>query len=169
MFNKIVVLSMLKRVFNLPLFLLVGLVDLLKHQNTVMMPPNYYFHSNNRRMKKLRENNPGEENLCSIPEETLPKLSFLEEETISHRSPVTLANGYKPVFQITEDLESSNEELDTTDEEDLENDDLQRHKYSKVWRFLALIVSILRCVLVIFFLGTLFVIFVIFTHEDKSG
>ena len=169
MFNKIVVLSMLKRVFNLPLFLLVGLVDLLKHQNTVMMPPNYYFHSNNRRMKKLRENNPGEENLCSIPEETLPKLSILEEETISHRSPVTLANGYKPVFQITEDLETSNEELDTTDEEDLENDDLQRHKYSKVWRFLALIVSILRCVLVIFFLGTLFVIFVIFTHEDKSG
>ena len=169
MFNKIVVLSMLKRVFNLPLFLLVGLVDLLKHQNTVMMPPNYYFHSNNRRIKKLRENNPGEENLCSIPEETLPKLSILEEETISHRSPVTLANGYKPVFQITEDLESSNEELDTTDEEDLENDDLQRHKYSKVWRFLALIVSILRCVLVIFFLGTLFVIFVIFTHEDKSG
>ena len=132
------------------------------------MPPQHYHSNGSRRLKKLRSENPAEDkNLCSIPEDASPKLSFFfdQEEPICHRSPVTLANGYKPFILINEQEYSSEAE----EEADFEDDNRKMPVLLSVWRFLALITYIVRFLLMILCLSALFVIFVIFTHGDQLG
>ena len=114
-----------------------------------------------------------DEILCSIPEnDASPKLlnNYFEEEEIGHRSPVTLENGYKP---FTAFLDENETDFSFTTSDDDENNEDQRFtsssNCSSSWRFLALIAFTVRCLLVIFCLGICFVIFVIMTHEDRSG
>ena len=125
-----------------------------------------------------------DEILCSIPENSSPRLlNFFEEnedeeqyeQQIGHRSPVTLENGYKPV--ITDFLcENETSDFSCDSSSSSNEDENQRFistsvsgRSSTSWRFLALIAFTVRCLLVIFCLGICFVIFVIMTHEDRSG
>ena len=118
-----------------------------------------------------------EEILCSIPENASPRLlNFFEEEEeeqqIGHRSPVTLENGYKPVNDLFLCENETDFSYFTTSDEDDDEDqrfNSSSSRSSTSWRFLALIAFTVRCLLVIFCLGICFVIFVIMTHDDRSG
>ena len=149
------------------------------------MPPQHYHSNGSRRLKKLRSENPAEDkNLCSIPEDASPKLSsfFDQEEPICHRSPVTLANGYKPCYSGSKNPDSGNPvpgirnlineqeySSEAEEEADFEDDNRKMPVLLSVWRFLALITYIVRFLLMILCLSALFVIFVIFTHGDQLG
>ena len=83
---------------------------------------------------------------------------------------VSLDNGYKPVMITNETSSSSDtESVESDDSSESDSEDEIENQKSKLWCFIALIISILRCALFLFCLGACFVIFVIFTHEDSSG
>lgn len=58
---------------------------------------------------------------------------------------------------------------ENSDTESIGSNISEVEKNSKIWHFCCLIISVIRLALFVLCLGTCFVIFVIFTHEDKSG
>lgn len=100
---------------------------------------------------------PSGANLCSIPEDALsPRTFYYEEEPIFHRSPVTLENGYKPVKYVTADESSDLEE--------------EEEKCSlSIWCLMAFVSFVLRCLLILACLASLFIGFVLLTHQHSSG
>ena len=123
--------------------------------------------------------------LCSIPEDGLTNLNRItydneeEEEPIFHRSPVTIDNGYRPRRLKDEEndkvlLESENSDADAdTDEsdDDISDDDEMSSESGRtlsLWRILAFVVYVIRCLMIVLFLATVFVIFVLLTHDGPA-
>ena len=119
--------------------------------------------------------------LCSIPEDgqTSRMLLFCpddEDEPIYHRSPVTLDNGYRPRGRQIDSNGSLVEEeggLDGFDESDnssstdFDDEDEEETTGRKItlWRLLALMIYLLRCLMIALFVAVVFVVFVLLTHD----
>ena len=100
--------------------------------------------------------------LCSIPEDGVQcsRVSFaLEEEPMGHRSPVSLENGYKPHSKETLDLH----EVPLLNDVDI--DESPTKAFS--WSFLALLSYLLRYLMIFLCICTLFIVFVILTHQHS--
>lgn len=97
--------------------------------------------------------------LCSIPEDgqTMAKSFSHEEETTFHRTPVTLANGYRPIVPEESINKSYAGSSDTSDDEKIE-------RPSNIWCYLALLISLFKGLLIVLCLIFVFAVYVLITH-----
>ena len=118
--------------------------------------------------------------LCSIPEDVQTSRMLLfcpddeeEDEPIYHRSPVTLDNGYRPRRQINSNGDLEEGEVDGLDESDDSNTDFEEEEEGEeatgrkisLWRLLAIMIYLLRCLMIALFVAVVFVVFVLLTHD----
>ena len=119
--------------------------------------------------------------LCSIPEDVQTSRMLLfcpddeeEDEPIYHRSPVTLDNGYRPRRQINSNGDLEEGEVDGLDESDDSNTDFEEEEEEgeeatgrkiSLWRLLAIMIYLLRCLMIALFVAVVFVVFVLLTHD----
>ena len=97
-----------------------------------------------------------------------------EDEPIYHRSPVTLDNGYRPRRQINSNGDLEEGEVDGLDESDDSNTDFEEEEEEgeeatgrkiSLWRLLAIMIYLLRCLMIALFVAVVFVVFVLLTHD----
>ena len=122
--------------------------------------------------RKVSEESRKSGQLCSIPEDSAsaqcPRFVPLDEEPICHRSPVSLDNGYRPhILQQSKDTLDQNELVsEIFDEIPIDEQQPSSTAFS-IWSFLAVLSYFLRYIMILLCICTLFVIFVILTHQHS--